>query len=247
MTSLLNENLERDDLVDLVDSLFFVDRHVSKLGTDAEVATLTFKVGAQQAAQDLAKYIEKAYDWVLDADATPGPDQFNKYSVFVEINRTPKLAKHIQDLLKEIENISGKLNWQFKYKKDMHTYPVTLRTLLDMIPKTKNEYLNMLRNKAAQGVKEFFTDSNIHSLTVSESGDVKLIHQRNEWSPKQVIGFKMVTISEAKPSNLFPSQLSRTINGLLGQNFVVEEQGDKFIIHNGKVTLEVTDLYAEKQ
>ncbi len=246
MTSLLNENLERGDLEDLVDSLFFVDRHVSKLGTDAEVATLTFNVGAKQAAQDLADYLEKSYDWVLDSDATPGPDQFQKFAVFVEINRTPKLAKYITKLLEEIENLTGKQEWKFKYKKDMQTHNADVKTLLSMIPKTKKEYVEMLRSKAAQGVKDFFADSNIHSISVSESGDVKLTKRLSNWGTAEEIGFKMVGITESRPSNIFPDQLSRAVTGMLGRNFVVENQGDKFIIYNGETALEVKDLYAEK-
>lgn len=246
MNNQLNESLERYDLEHLVDGLFFVDRHVSKLGTDSEVATLTFRVGNKQAAQDLANYIEKAYDWVLDADASPGPDQFQKYAVFVEIPRTHKLVTNIQKLLEEIENLSNNIVWQFKYKKDPKTLDCTDENLA-IIPTSKDDYLQMIKSKAAESVKDFFADSHMHSIDVQEDGSVTLTKRVSEWAPTQVIGFKMLGITDAKPGNLKPSQLSRTVNGLIGQNFVVEDQSDKFIIYNGETTLEVKDLYAEKR
>ena len=242
----LNENLERYDLEHLVDGLFFVDRHVSKLGTDSEVATLTFRVGNKQAAQDLANYIEKVYDWVLDADASPGPDQFQKHAVFVEISRNPKIINQILKLLAEIENVANVVSWKFKYKKDPRTLDVNEENLL-MIPKTKDEYLEMIRSNAAESVKDFFADSNMHSIDVQENGIVTLTKRVNEWAPAQVIGFKILAITDAKPGSLTPSQLSRTVNGLIGQNFVVEDRADKFIIYNGETSLEVKDLYAEKR
>jgi len=242
----LNEGLERYDLADLVDGLFFVDRHVSKLGTDAEVATLTFRVGQKQAAQDLANYIEKAYDWILDADASPGPDQFQKYAVFVEISRTPKLVDNILKLLEELENITDSIVWQFKYKKDPKTLDLNDENLA-IIPTTKDAYLQMIRSKAAESVKDFFADSNMHNINIGEDGTVTLTKKVNEWAPEQVIGFKLLGITDSKPGNLNPDRVSKTVNGLIGQNFVVENQADKFIIYNGKTTLEVKDLYAEKR
>lgn len=242
----LNENLERLDLENLVDGLFFVDRHVSKLGSDAEVVTLTFKVAGKQAAQDLANYIEKAYNWVLDADPSTGPDQFQKYSVFVEINRNRRVAKNILLLLEEIENISGPIEWSFKYKKETSPAAADLQSL-SVIPNSKDAYLNMIKSNAASTVKDFFSESNMHNISVGDDGTVKLIKKPNEWSPIQEVGFKIISITDEKPSNLFPNQLSRTVSGLIGGNFVVEDHTDKFIIHNGEVTLEVKDLYAEKR
>lgn len=246
MSNQLNENLERNDLEDLVDGLFFVDRHVSKLGTDSEIVTLTFNVKGKEAANDLTGYIEKAFKWVLDADATPGPNQFGKHSVFVEIERSPKIVVRIQALLKEIENISGSLSWQFKYKKGAATMVADKATLEEIIPKTPDEYLDSIRSKAANSIKDFFADSNMHGIEVQEDGTVKLTKQVTEWAPKTVVGFKVNTVSTQKPQSISPSQLSRTVSGLLGENFVVEDIDNKFIIHNGKITLEVTNLYAEK-
>ena len=193
-----------------------------------------------------SSYIEKAFKWVLDADFTPGPNQFSKYSVFVEIERNPKIVSRILALLKEIENLVGKLNWQFKYKKSAITMVADRVTLEEVIPQTPDDYLASVRTKAAGSIKDFFADSNMHGIEVEDDGNVKLTKQVSEWAPKTVIGFKVNSVSAQKPQSISPSQLSRTVNGLLGENFVVEDVDNKFIIHNGKITLEVTNLYAEK-
>ena len=85
-----NEGLLAGDLKMLVDNIFEVDSYSSKMGEDKDIVVLAFTVGSQKPADDLVEFMESGYDFVLDADASPGELSDGKYKVFVEIEREIK-------------------------------------------------------------------------------------------------------------------------------------------------------------
>ena len=69
----LNEaSLRANDLRDLVRDIFEVDSYKSKMGEDKDVSVLSFEVDVKEAAEDLVNFIEKGFEFVLDADVSPG-------------------------------------------------------------------------------------------------------------------------------------------------------------------------------
>ena len=60
------------DLRDLVKPIFEIDSYKSKMGDDQDIVVVSFTVNEDQAASDLVDFIEKGYDFVLDADSTSG-------------------------------------------------------------------------------------------------------------------------------------------------------------------------------
>ena len=65
----LNEDsLKSGDLRDLVSHIFEVDCYKSKMGEDKDVVVLSFTVESRSPAEDLVSFIEKGYQFVLDAD-----------------------------------------------------------------------------------------------------------------------------------------------------------------------------------
>ena len=85
--------LRLGDLKDNVDHIFEIDSFKSKMGTDADIVTLSFSVKEKHAADDLMNFIEKGYPFVLDADATAGEQSDGSYKVFVE--STIELSLHL--------------------------------------------------------------------------------------------------------------------------------------------------------
>ena len=73
--------LRLGDLKDNVDHIFEIDSFKSKMGTDADIVTLSFSVKEKHAADDLMNFIEKGYPFVLDADAQ---QQVNKVMVHIK-------------------------------------------------------------------------------------------------------------------------------------------------------------------
>ena len=68
----LFEGLEKDDLARLIHPELHVDEFKSKLGDDQDVVVLSFKVDAKEPANDLVAFVEKGYDWVVDAEYCTG-------------------------------------------------------------------------------------------------------------------------------------------------------------------------------
>jgi hypothetical protein len=104
----LTEGLEKNDLSRLVHPELHIDEFKSKLGDDADVVVLSFKLASKEPADDLVAFVEKGYTWVLDADKSSGEMDDGSYVVFVELDRNDKSAENIMDLLKELA-LKGKL------------------------------------------------------------------------------------------------------------------------------------------
>ncbi len=62
--------LERHDLRDLVSEVLEIDSDKSKMGSDADIVTISCSTITKESAQDLTNFLERGYTFVLDADAT---------------------------------------------------------------------------------------------------------------------------------------------------------------------------------
>ena len=86
----LFEGLRGGDLEGLVSDRFTVDQYKSKMGNDADILVMAFKVTDKFPATDLMEFIEKGYPYVLDADMSTGEEKDGEYRVFVELEREEK-------------------------------------------------------------------------------------------------------------------------------------------------------------
>jgi hypothetical protein len=138
----LFEGLKENDLARLVKPRVDIDEFKSKMGEDADIAVLSFNVTGKGPAEDLVDFFEKGYDWVLDADSSPGEFVENVHLVFVEIERTEQLPKQLTTLLKDLKNLTTiELDeWRVYYGSDSNIKQVNLDTLAESIPLTPREY-----------------------------------------------------------------------------------------------------------
>lgn len=145
--------LKQGDLEHLVSYKLHIDSYASKMGRDADVITLSFKVRYRNAAEDLMHFLEKGYDWILDADVSAGSMQDGNWLVFVEMLRRPGAAKRILEMLQDLQSITGN-SWEkyvFAYRdlygKDYR--PASLETL-KTIPLSPREYKRRNRDSELQ-------------------------------------------------------------------------------------------------
>ena len=96
----LLEGLQYKDLEGLLKPTIHVDEFSSKMGDDEDIIVLSFFVRSKAAARDLMGWFEKGYDFVLDADMSPGEIKPNRYLVYLEMRRRSSAAKNINELLK---------------------------------------------------------------------------------------------------------------------------------------------------
>jgi hypothetical protein len=85
------------------------------MGEDRDVCVLSFTVKDRNPAKDLMEFIEKGYNFVLDADVSSGENADGEYLVFVELNRNPKLAENIKELEYGISKLTNIENFKFKF------------------------------------------------------------------------------------------------------------------------------------
>lgn len=142
-TKKLFEGLEQGDLARLINVDLTIDEFVSKMGEDQDVAVLSFRVGGKEPATDLMNFIERGYEWVLDSDVSPGELDDGEYVVFVEIERTPSLAKNLEKLIREVSLLADESPgvWRFKYKDDTKSYDFTAKNIQRIVPSTPESYL----------------------------------------------------------------------------------------------------------
>lgn len=141
-SKLLRENLEMGDLKRLVHNELHIDEYKSKMGTDADVCVVSFKVSGKEPSADLVSFIEKGYDFVLDADVSSGEKEGGDYLVFVELERTDKLPEQIIEIMDDIMNLTEQNleDWRVRYYKSVTDHELTKESLANIIPLTPEEY-----------------------------------------------------------------------------------------------------------
>jgi len=171
----LNEGLRSNDLKDMVHSVLTIDTHRSKMGEDRDVCVLSFKVNDRNPAKDLMEFIEKGYNFVLDADVSAGENEDGEYFVFVELSRTPKLAEQIKELEYGVRKLTSIDDWKFKYFKEDNLHELSEETLNTVVPSTPQKYDGLMSKVRTEGVKRFFSKTLMDDLTLD--GDVITIHK----------------------------------------------------------------------
>ena len=157
----LFEGLEVNDLARLVHPEIHIDEFKSKLGRDEDVVVLSFKITGKEPAADLVSFIEKGYEWVIDADISSGELDDGDYIVFVECDRDPDVSENVFALMDDLMNLTGQdlEEWKLQYQKSGSELPVTLETLARIIPSSPEEYRRRFgqeeidKLKTAAGVK----------------------------------------------------------------------------------------------
>ena len=92
----LIEGMDPNDLEDRVKPEVHFDEFSAKMGPDDGVVVASFKVMGHSAAVDLETFLEKGYDWILDAETSAGEIEDSHYLVFIEAERrSPTIQKSL--------------------------------------------------------------------------------------------------------------------------------------------------------
>ena len=156
----LREGLEQGDLKRLVHTEMHIDEFKSKLGRDEDVVVVSLKVTGKEPATDIVNFVEKGYEWVIDADVSSGEMEDGDYIVFIECDRDPEVASNVMSLMDDLMNLTEQdiTEWCVRYRSG-RDHELTEKNLQDMIPKTPQEYREQFGHeqidklKAAAGVK----------------------------------------------------------------------------------------------
>ncbi len=165
----LNEDsLKAGDLRDLVSHIFEVDCYKSKMGEDKDVVVISFTVESRSPAEDLVSFVEKGYQFVLDADMTPGELSNGKYQVFVELQRTPRVTEQIKDLLYGVSKLTNIENFKFRYHKSFNSLEATPEQLSEVIPNSPLDYEARIQETQLESYTNFFSNSMVESVSMQD-------------------------------------------------------------------------------
>lgn len=162
----LDETLLAGDLQGLVSHVFEIDSFKSKIGDDGEMVVLSFTVDEKAPADDLARFLEMGYDYVIDADPTNGPLENGKYKVFVELKRSRYIPKQIFDILDGVSRLTKIENFKFRYYKSFKSIPATMDNLSELVPTDQNTYEERIANNRLNNFSNFFNRSYVESIDV---------------------------------------------------------------------------------
>jgi len=134
------ESLGYKDMEGLLKPTIHVDEFTSKMGDDDDIIVLSFFVRDPDAAKDLMNWFEKGYDFVLDADRSPGEIKPNRYLVYVELRRRSSAGAHVEQLLGDLSTLTefDPKDWTMKYEgKD---YPYSQEEFERIVPLSPRKY-----------------------------------------------------------------------------------------------------------
>jgi len=171
---ILKEGLRRNDLEDMIYPLIEIDTFKSKMGEDQDVCVVTFQAKDRHPAKDFMEFIEKGYPFVLDADVSAGENKDGEYSIFVEIERSSKVAENIMEMIFGVTKLTNIHDWEFKYYKNKDKTPVTTENLKKSVPSSKNMYEQVMNKFRTDEVKSFFSKTLMDDL-VLENNKIKIL------------------------------------------------------------------------
>jgi hypothetical protein len=163
----ITESLKANDLRHFVNKVFTIDSFKSKIGDDIDVVVLCFEVDDEDPAKDLENFIEMGYDFVLDADVSPGETDDGNYKVFVEIERGRHAAEQVREILDGVEKLSGINDFRFRYFKSFKSQDATEENLAVAIPTNKEAYEEVTKRFQMDNFSNFFSNSYSDNIKVA--------------------------------------------------------------------------------
>jgi hypothetical protein len=169
----LIEALEYKDMEGMLKPTIHVDEFASKMGDDDDIIVVSFFVRSRQVARDLANWFEKGYDWVLDADISPGEIRPGRYLVYIEIRRRSQAGANLTLVLDDLSTLTefeNAADWTMHYQDQ--DVPFSRETFDRLVPLSPHEYrerkeqdLNEMRAAAGIDVKPVFeVDQDLRQL-----------------------------------------------------------------------------------
>ncbi len=170
MLTNVNEGLEQNDLARLVIPELHIDEYKSKMGKDEDIIVLSFKISGREPAEDLVNFIEKGYNWVLDADVSAGELDDGDFLVFVECDREPAAAKNIINMMKDIMNLTSQVTgeWSIQVRSKPEKLDLSADTIRNTVPLTTSSYQMQYGKK---GLDEMRTAAGVAVTTKAPIND----------------------------------------------------------------------------
>jgi len=156
--------LRAGDLASLVYHIFEIDSYASKMGDDKNIVTLSFSVKSKEPADDLVKFLESGYSFILDSDVTSGEQSDGTYKVFVELERDRSANEHIIEITDGIKKLASLDTLKFRYYKNWRSNLLSLEALNEVVPLDPDNYGIKVTESNMDNYKNFFNKSYVESV-----------------------------------------------------------------------------------
>jgi hypothetical protein len=207
-----------------------IDSFAAKLGKDEDVSVLKFQSNNKTVAEDLVNYIETGCNFILDADMSPAKNEQGLYNIFVEIERNEDLPKKIIEVIRDIEQVSGMLPWQFSFYKNENFYQLTDDNLNTIIPTSPSQYSLLTDDTIEEDIKQFFESASIVTKRIKGK---KLILKKAFTSHEMIIESFNRDVKGTYKIDRESSEQASYLSHWLGSTYSVVKVDDLFKITNG--------------
>ena len=207
-----------------------IDSFAAKLGKDEDVSVLKFQSNNKTVAEDLVNYIETGCNFILDADMSPAKNEQGLYNIFVEIERNEDLPKKIIEVIRDIEQVSGMLPWQFSFYKNENFYQLTDDNLNTIVPTSPSQYTLLTDDTIEEDIKQFFESASIVTKRVKGK---KLILKKAFTSHEMIIESFNRDVKGTYKIDRESSEQASYLSHWLGSTYSVVKVDDLFKITKG--------------
>lgn len=226
--------LRFEELKSMILPLISVDEFEPKTGTTEEVIVIAFFCKDELPAVDLDEFIDKSIIEFVDSEVSPNPNEDGYYLVFVEFKRQPNFWLKFYDLVKDIENVAGKVKWSVQPYLVDKLFALKDPELHDLVITKEDEYVP--RSEFDQTVESYFQDSNLLMLEADDT-HIKL------GGPKgniilEFVGFgsenklvKRLRLNEQHIDLFHTSTTLSAMRSMLGTNWEIQTIGDYYFVN----------------
>lgn len=148
-------SIEYGDLERTVHAELHIDEFESKMGDNKDVVVVSLKVKGKAPGLDICDFVEKAYEWVLDADVSSGEMSDGDYLVFIELPRDKDSAGHIAEMMQDLMNLTLQdlEEWRVRYRHSKQDFGLSEEELAQAIPSTAQDYESRYGKKEIDELK----------------------------------------------------------------------------------------------
>lgn len=224
------KSIDHLEMQNYISEVIAVDSFAAKLGKDEDVCVLKFQSNNKTVAEDLVNFIETGCDFVLDADMSPAKNDQGLYNIFVEIERNDDLPKKIIEVIRDVEQVSGMLPWQFKFYKNENLYALNDENINTIVPTSPSQYKLLTDDKIEEDIKAFFESASVVTKRVKGK---KLILKKAFTSHEMIIESFNKDVKGTYKIDRESSEQASYLNHWLGGGYSVVKVDDLFKITKG--------------
>ena len=162
-------SLKHEDLRGTILPTVSIDEFEPKAGENLEVIVVAFYCLDQDPAEDLNTFIQRSPIDTLDVEVSPSTDDDGNYLVFVEMERNDLFPNKFQALLKDVTNVTGKMDWKVRtYFTDGVEYDYNDPVLYQYVIIEPEDYVSKDEfevKELDENINKFFAASNVSDLT----------------------------------------------------------------------------------